>query len=859
MTLPTAPARTPAQRIKRLATIAFPLLVMTLALHGLAGAFDQHGYPAVRHAFHELDRSQILLAVVLGLASYACLVGFDAIGLRRSGVVLPATRVGITAFLAHALGQTVGFAALTGGAVRLRGYRSAGLTVAQIGQVVLMSTLGFVFGAWVLLGAALCLEPSAAAPVLPLAHASLRAAGALLLLAYALTLALLGRQGRAFAIAGHALWLPDRRTVVKVTALSVVELVLAAAALYVLLPDATATGLPGFVGLYLVAVLAGLVSTVPAGMGVFEWSLLRLLPHTAPGALLAAALVYRITYYVLPLLLATMLALAPALRRPLRAGAGGARAGWKAVRPWLPTIIALAVFSVGAALLIDGTLPATHRRLPSASLPLLETSHLLGSLAGVAMLLIGQGLARRSHAAWMLALAVCLAAPLPIWLRGGPTVIVLAMLLVAMALWSARREFYREGALLDQAWSWPWIRNLGLVLVAVVWLLFFVYSHVEYQHELWWQFALSGNAPRALRALLVAALALAIFGIARLLRSARSPLAVVDDTTLRALAPVLAAAHDTQACLLLTADKAVLRDPQGLGFVMMQRHGGSLIAMGDPVGPPEVARGLIWRFREEADRLGLRPVFYQVGEAFWQTYLDLGLGLVKLGEEAIVPLQDFALEGRERADLRQAWNRGRRAGLSFRVAPAAEVPALLPALAAISSAWLEDKAGEEKGFSLGSFDAAYLARCPVALVQAQDRIVAFANLWHAPAGRELSVDLMRHLPDAPKGTMDFLFIELFLWGRARGDTRFSLGMAPLSGLAEHRLAGRWNRVAGLVARHGERFYGFSGLRRFKAKFAPQWRSRYLAAPGGVHLAAALLDATRLISLEPPGRDAAEEQ
>jgi phosphatidylglycerol lysyltransferase len=268
------------------------------------------------------------------------------------------------------------------------------------------------------------------------------------------------------------------------------------------------------------------------------------------------------------------------------------------------------------------------------------------------------------------------------------------------------------------------------------------------------------------------------------------------------------------------------------------------------VGPPDVARTLIWKFREEADRLGLRPVFYQTSGNYWQTYLDLGLTLVKLGEEALVPLQGFSLEGSARADLRQAWNRGKRGGLSFRNVDADQVAALLPALKAISDAWLDEKAGEEKGFSLGSFDPAYLCSFPMALVEADDGVVAFANLWQAPAGHELSVDLMRHRPDAPKGTMDFLFIELFLWGAANGFTRFSLGMAPLTGLAEHRLAGRWNRFANLIARHGERFYGFSGLRRFKSKFSPEWRPRYLAAPGGVHLPAALLDVTRLISLDP---------
>ncbi|WP_369348060.1 bifunctional lysylphosphatidylglycerol flippase/synthetase MprF [Stenotrophomonas sp. JAG2] len=851
----TAAAPTPARAPwRRAATVVIPLVILALALRGLANEFDAHGYRAIREAFHHLGAGQIALTVLLGLASYACLIGFDAIGLRRSGKRLHPARVGITAFLAHTLGQTLGFAALTGGAVRLRGYGRAGLTLGEIGQVVLMSTLGFVFGAWLLLALAFVLEPGAAALALPIPVQAVRAIGIAGLLAYAGTVLLVGREGRSFQIRGHALWLPDRRTMLGVTALSVVELVLASAAFYVLLPMDTPTGLPGFVGLYLVAVLAGLISSVPAGLGVFEWSLLKLLPQVAPAAVLAAALIYRVTYYVLPLLLATVLAVAPALRRPLRAGAGATRVGWTALRPWLPQIIALAVFSVGAALVIDGTLPTPRRHLVTASLPILETSHLLGSLAGVALLLIGQGLQRRSHAAWMLALGICVLSPLPIWLRGGQVLIALSALLVATALWASRREFYRQGALLDEAWSWPWIRNLGLVLVAVIWLLFFVYSHVEYQNELWWQFALQGNAPRALRALLLVAIALTIFGLARLLHSTRSPLPAADASTLDALAPILAAAEDTQACLVLTADKAVLRDEAQLGFVMMQRYGGSLIAMGDPVGPPEVVRALIWRFREEADRLGLRPVFYQVGEAHWQTYLDLGLTLVKLGEEAMVPLQEFTLEGRDRADLRQAWNRGKRGGLSFRVATPEEVPALLPALSVVSQQWLDDKAGDEKGFSLGSFDAAYLSRFPVALVEAEGRIVAFANLWQAPAGNELSVDLMRHVDDAPKGTMDFLFIELFLWGRQQGFHRFSLGMAPLSGLAQHRLAGRWNRFANVVARHGERFYGFSGLRRFKSKFAPVWRARYLAAPGGVHLPAALLDATRLISLDPRRHD-----
>ncbi len=840
----------PARRWTRVLPVIFSLAIFALALHALAAEFSTQGFAQVRAAFRQLDATRVAWAVLLGLGSYACLVGFDAIGLRRGGRHVPPLRLVITAFLAHAVGHTLGFAALTGGAVRWRGYGGAGLALADVGQVVLMSSLGFVFGAWVLLAAALVFEPGTAALVLPVAPMAIHVIGIALAAGFALMVALAGRDGRTLRLGTHALWLPDRHTVLGVTALSVVELALAGGALYVLLAPIAGTSFFGFIGMWLVAVVAGLVSSVPAGLGVFEWSLLKLLPGVPAATVLAATLAYRITYYVAPLLLAIALAAVAAARKPMAASAAPAKAIFAAVRPWLPRVVAIAAFAVGAALVIDGTLPTPKRRLIGASLPLVETSHLIASLGGVALLLIGQGLQKRSHSAWLLALTICVLLPLPSWLRGGHEAVWIASLIVAAVLWVSRREFYRQGALLDEAWSWPWVRNLGLVLVATLWLLFFAYSHVEYQHELWWQFALSGNAPRALRAVLVVSMAVVAFGLARLLRTGRAPLAVADDAALAAIAPVLATAVDTQANLVLTGDKALLRDDAQAGFVMMQRFAGSLIAMGDPVGPPDVARALIWKFREEADRLGLRPVFYQVGERHWQTYLDLGLTLVKLGEEAIVSLTDFSLEGSARADLRQAWNRGKRDGLTFRTVPASDVAPLLPTLRAISDAWLDEKNGEEKGFSLGSFDADYLCRLPMALVEHEGRIVAFANVWTAVAGGELSIDLMRHADDAPKGSMDFLFIELFLWGKAQGYARFSLGMAPLSGMAQHRLAGRWNRFASLIAKHGERFYGFSGLRRFKSKFAPVWRTRYLAAPGGMHLPAALLDVTRLISRDP---------
>jgi phosphatidylglycerol lysyltransferase len=280
---------------------------------------------------------------------------------------------------------------------------------------------------------------------------------------------------------------------------------------------------------------------------------------------------------------------------------------------------------------------------------------------------------------------------------------------------------------------------------------------------------------------------------------------------------------------------------------MYQVSGGSWIALGDPVGPAGRAEELVWSFRELVDRSGGRTVFYEVSSRSLPLYLDLGLSLSKLGEEARVRLEGFGLEGSARADLRQARRRAERDGASFEVLAPAQVPPLLPRLRAISDAWLADKATAEKGFSLGAFGAAYLGEFPLAVIRAEGEVVAFANLWPTANREELSVDLMRFMPDAPRGSMDFLFIELMLWGRAGGYRWFNLGMAPLSGLENRALAPLWHRMGSFLARHGESFYNFDGLRRYKDKFDPVWEPRYLAAPGGLALPRVLLDVSTLIS------------
>jgi phosphatidylglycerol lysyltransferase len=219
----------------------------------------------------------------------------------------------------------------------------------------------------------------------------------------------------------------------------------------------------------------------------------------------------------------------------------------------------------------------------------------------------------------------------------------------------------------------------------------------------------------------------------------------------------------------------------------------------------------------------------------------------KLGEEARVPLDTFSLEGAARADLRHAHRRALRDGVQFEVVPRGNVGSIVAELRAVSDSWLTSKKAAEKRFSLGYFDERYLACFDCAVVRSAGAIVAFAHIWRAGADTELSIDLMRYNDAAPKGVIDFLLIECMLWGRAQRYQWFGLGMAPLSGLEEHALAPAWHKLGRMVQRYGETFYPFEGLRKYKEKFLPVWRPRYLAAPGRLGMAGALLDVTSLIS------------
>ncbi len=323
--------------------------------------------------------------------------------------------------------------------------------------------------------------------------------------------------------------------------------------------------------------------------------------------------------------------------------------------------------------------------------------------------------------------------------------------------------------------------------------------------------------------------------------------AVVHSLDLERAARIVARQPRARAALALLGDKEFIFSGSGDAFLMYRRSGRCYVAMGDPVGPEREWRELIEHFDTMAKADGGWPVFYQVEQRAISSYRDQGLSCVKLGEEASISLPKFSMDGSNRRRLRQTLRRTERGGGSVEVVPAKSVSAVLEELREVSDSWLAEKNTREKGFSLGAFEPRYLTRCPIAIVRQHERIVAFANLWCGEVGGELGLDLMRYSPEAPYGVMEYLFVKLFEWGREQGYAQFSLGMAPLAGLENDAPNSIWVRAGAALYRHGEYFYNFRGVREYKAKFLPEWESRYLASPGGVRLPLTLAAVGSLIA------------
>ncbi len=781
----------------------------------------------------------LLAAIATTAAGYGALIGYDWSALRYLGRHVPLRAVIVGGFLGYAFGNTVGVGAISGGAVRYRIYSAYGLNAFEVAAISTFVSLAFGLGITVIGLFALMLHPSALAGVVSWTGLTIReGAGAALLLTLAF-LAWGSLTGRRLRLRRLEIPFPRPRLLLGQLFFSVVDTTMAAATLYILLPD----GAPDFItflAVFAVAMVAGVASHVPGGVGVFEGIVLAAMPGEMPVDKLAAALLlFRMTYYILPFVLAMIvvalnearLASGPIARML------GATPEWhkpisRAISAITPKVTGSAVFGLGIYLVLMSVLPDVRpegaARESWIVAFLMESGAMLSAALGVLLILLAQGLIRRISAAYWLVQATLLAASIASLLNGLDLKSALVLALAALLLWPLRHEFFRHGRLTRNLFTPSWFALVGGIAVGVIALLALIHAATPYVAGVWSEPGSLAAMPRAMRAGLLAAALLSFALIHLAMEPRRARILPPSPETLaraRAILEARAAAGDElppEARLALSGDNSFFMPAAADAFIAFRAAGRSWIALGDPVGPPSSRREIAWRFADAAARAGKRPVFHAATAAFRPLGRELGLILQAIGAEAAI-----ALASGDRGKERPAGE----TGFEFWLPP--HDPARHAALARMNDEWRKAHPEGERHFIEGPFARAWLDHCPVGVIRegGGGAVRGFASLIADPARLNFRIDLMRALDDGDHRVKRALVEGLIGALGEAGAASLGLGLVPPEDIGLRDSARLWQRFGRWIYPNAEDFSGFGDLRGFAGAFAPGFSIRFLALRG----------------------------
>ena len=837
-------------RYRQFITLLFGLSIFFVALILCWHLLKDINLCDLKNAVDKLSFKSILFACLSAIGSYLMLIGCEWSAARYAGVKLKPSVITLGGICASAIGNAIGLSALSGGAIRCRLYFKQGLTTIDVARMSIFVTLSLGFTLPLLATLAALMNTKNTSLALHLSQNSVRLISSGIICFYAGILIFLycnrletkpNKNTQLFQLYHWSIRLPNLHLASYQFVISLIDTVLAGAILYFLLP--IQPHFTTFIMIYILALVAGVLSHIPGGVGVFEAVILAAYSSEIGAASLTVALIiYRIIYILIPLVIASFLLLINESKHLFTMPeVKETETGIAAI------IMAAAVFFAGVVMMFSSVLPGFNHYLVNTFIPnkIINIAHLVASLIGVLCLLLAVGIRRRLYSAWGASIILLFLGSICSLLRGLHWIEAGTLLAIAVLLIHFRHAFYRKSRLNVLPFPLKSFAVCFCLIAVLVWLILFIYQDVPYSHSLWWQFELDTRVPRALRATLGSFILLICIMLYWLFHPALPILNSPKREEFIKAHQIILDSDQPEGGLAMTGDKSLLFNESHTAFIMYAKRGRSMVALYDPIGDNTKRADLIWAFRDLCDAHHLRPVFYQVKADNLPFYMDIGLRTIKLGEEALVDLEKFNLSSKGYKDLRYTWNRCQRDGLSLEFYAPGTAP--LDELKVISDAWLKNKCSKEKQFSLGSFSKPYLDNFTIAAIKFEGHIIAFVNLLETNQHYSASIDLMRFAQNIPKLTMEFLMIGLILHYKEKGFKYFSLGMVPLSGMQRRRGAPLIQRLGALVFRRGGRFYNFQGLRRFKDKFATHWEPRYMAVPAGLDPFVALIDTTMLIS------------
>lgn len=614
---------------------------------------------------------------------------------------------------------------------------------------------------------------------------------------------------------------------------------------------------------YAVGILFWIVSFTPQGIGIVEGMMALVFTSLGiPGAVATAvSLAFRGLTFWLPMILGFFAV------QQLRAFGTNQRTQ---TETWGVRFTAILVAFMGILNVISAITPSL-----SVHLAVLENyspftvrhgGHLTAALTGFALLALARNLGRRKRVAWLLTLIVLCISAVSHLIKGPDYVEALLAAGLAVLLWVMRYHFHARS---DR----PSIQQ-GLRLMAGALLFTLAYGvlgfylldhHYSINFGFWaavrqtiimfTQFYDPGLVPIthfgrffAGSIYVIGAVTFSFAGL-MLLRPVLLRQPATNEERSRARKIVEKYGHSSLAYFVLFNDKSYYFTPGGsvIGYAKIGR---TAVVLGDPIGPDTDLLPAIQSFKSFSQENDWLPVFYQTEPGTLEQYKQAGFEAICIGDEGIVNLNAFSLEGKSGKPLRTPMNRLVKSGHIFKILQPPIPDPILAELRAISDEWLTTMHGTEKRFSLGWFEDDYIRSTPIGAVYTADGwISAFANVVPEFKKNNITIDLMRRRREVEPGTMEFLFVSLFLWAREQDYEGFDLGLSGLAGVGEKQDDPAVERFMHFIYENINQFYNFKGLHEFKEKFQPVWSPRYLIFPSSTTLAQAWLAVMRANSGE----------
>lgn len=837
--------------------VLFVVFILIFVIYGIAREAKTIDFAQTIMIIRNLSASYILLLVLLGLIAVSSITLYDFIITKYLDIQIRALTVFNVAFIASVVNNISGLGGLTGVSIRSVFFKKGAKDIDEIIDYNLL------------------LVPATAIGLAVMALISLieyRYISPILMEYRILFLALIG-----FFIYLIIYFFIDRifyrfkkvegiefnrdRTMVKLKLLiaSIVEWTLAYSVFLMIIRlfsrDISAYAI---LGIFTLGSIAGIISMLPGGVGSFD--LVALIGLQNMGIplenIMASLILYRFFYYILPLILGVVFTLLVQIVNKSSSvnilhidrfqGIFDRTSGFTNI------LLSILVFCSGAVLLISALVPGISERIKLAaklmSFPTLQLSHQISITVGVLLITISKDIAMKVKRAYRFTWWLLLLGGIFTFLKGFDYEEAVFLVGVLILLRMSKKSFYRKSTPFD--WFWTLISSI-FALVGVI--IYFKLSHViimdflETHHfKTLFTRGFTNFRPNGL----ITYGSFVVFLVIRELTKEK----IIEDSRYETLDEdrVTEFLKDKggsfTAHLLYLNDKHIYWASSNEVIIGFEVSSNVVVVLGDPIGNSQYFGEAIEEFRDFVDEYGYKVVFYGVSDEFLPMYYDHGYYFFKLGETALVDLEEFDISSSKNRDFRNVLSRFKRDGYYFEFKYIDNIDdELYRELQDISNEWLEGRS--EIGFSLGFMDRRYLEHSPLAFIRKvdTDEIIAFASLMPKyDDNQSMSMDLMRFKKEVPNNTMTFLILNIILSLKDKEYKIFNLGMAPLSNVGENPNSHFREKLAHLVFKYGNNIYGFKGLKNYKNKFRPTWASRYLAYEDITLLPSSIIEATRLI-------------